>query len=102
MPKEIENHLKGCTKHLNKLRFSHLLVYFRNELANPGGFALRTSLGKELSLDREMSGLTFVPVLDPTALKRHYEHPDAVLWPEVISLFLIKDKDYFHFNHRFF
>lgn len=66
------------------------------------GKALRTCLGKELSLDWEMSGPTFAPALNPTALKRHYEHPDVVLWPKVISLFLIKDKAYFHFNHSFF
>lgn len=50
-----------------------------------------------------MSGLTFVAALDPTCReKKPYEHLGAVLWPKVVSLFLIKDKVYFHFNNFFF
>lgn len=49
-----------------------------------------------------MSGLAFVSALDLITLKRHYEHPGAGLWPKVVSLFLIKDKAYFHFNHFYF
>lgn len=60
MLKEVENHFKGCTKHLNELRVSHLVVYFRNELAN-FGVKESFSLGKDLSLHEEMSGLTFAP-----------------------------------------
>lgn len=70
---------------------SHLVIYFRNDLAN---FGMRKSfsLGKELSLHEEMSRLTFAPALDPRVLKRPDKQPDAVLWPKVISLFLIKDE----------
>lgn len=49
------------------------------------GKASRTSLGKRLSLNWEMCGLIFVPLLNPTALERHHEHPGAVLWPKVVS-----------------
>lgn len=68
-----------------------MVIYFRNELAN---FGVRESfsLGKELSLHEEMSRLTFAPALDPRVLKRLEEQPDAVLWPKVKSLFLIKDE----------
>lgn len=49
-----------------------------------------------------MGRMAFAPGLDPRALKRPYEHPDAVLWPRVMSLFLIKDEAYFLFYHDFF
>lgn len=103
MLKQVENHFKGYTKNLNELRVSYLIVYFRNKLAN---FGVRKSFslgrGGELSLHKEMNRLTFAPALDPTALERPYEQSDAVLWPKVMSLFLIQDEAYFHFYHSFF